>query len=201
MPRLDIVGKEVEDFNPLEPRWVNTIRLAELPWVADHKIQGDILFPGAAMMCAALEAVQQMSDDSKTVHSYELRDINISRALVIPTDGDEMKMTLHFKPRKLGAKATEMPWFEFVVFSQTRDDEHAEHCSGLVRARYVSEIDEDVEAAEDKAEWDELKKEYEACQRICTKDVKPADFYAKWNAFGMQFGMYSKAYYALSRIC
>ena len=140
------------------------------------------------MICAALEAVQQLVDESKTIHSYELRDIALNRALVIPTEGDEIKMMLHMKPHKHGTKATEMPWFDFTVYSQTTDDEHTAHCSGCVRTRYLSGNDEDEETVEDSAEWDILKEEYTAYQRACKKDIKPREFYEKWNSYGMQFG-------------
>ena len=140
------------------------------------------------MICAALEAVQQLAEESKTAHSYELRDIAISRALVIPADGEEVKLMLNLKPRENGAKATEMPWFEFTVFSQAKDGEYSKHCSGLIRTRYVSENPEDEEGAEDSSEWNNLKEEYEGHQRACTKEIKPRDFYEKWNAYGMQFG-------------
>ena len=200
-PRLDILGKRVGDFNPLEPRWANTLRLSELPWMADHKIQGDILFPGAGMICAALEAVQQLVDESKTVHSYELREIGLYRALVIPAEGDDVKMMLHLKPRKNGSKATEMPWYEFTVYSVTKDNEHTEHCSGLIRARYVSEHEGDDETIEDNAEWNELKTEYKNLQQVCTKEVKPRDFYDKWNSHGMGFGTLRTYRFTFSSIC
>ena len=144
------------------------------------------------MICAALEAVQQLVDDSKTVHSFELRDIALNRALVIPAEGEDIKMMLHLKPRKNGTKATEMSWFEFTVFSQTRDNEHTEHCTGLIRVRYVLESDGDDEMAEDNAEWNSLKEDYADCQRACKKDIRPRDFYEKWSSHGMQFGAFHK---------
>lgn len=143
------------------------------------------------MICAALEGIQQIADESKTVHSFELRDISIKRALVIPTEGEDIKLMLHMKPRINGNKAMEMLWFEFTVFSLTKDGEHTEHCTGLIRTRYVPEDDADEETAEDDAIWNRIKEEYADCQRSCTKDIKPRDFYTKWHAYGMQFGMLS----------
>ena len=189
-PRLDILGKRVDGFNPLEPQWTNTIRLAELPWLADHKIQGDILFPGAGMICAALEAIQQLLDEEKTVRSYELRDINITRAFVIPTEGPDIKLLLHMKPQSRDVRRSETPWYNFTVYSQTEDDEHTEHCTGLIQAIYEPEH-EGEEKTEDADAWARTQQEYEDAQRVCEKEVKPRDFYEKWYARGMNFGTYN----------
>ena len=37
-PRLDLLGTPVPDWNPLEARWRKFIRVAETPWVEDHKV-------------------------------------------------------------------------------------------------------------------------------------------------------------------
>lgn len=37
-PHLDLLGSPVPDFNPLEARWRNVIKLSEIPWVEDHKV-------------------------------------------------------------------------------------------------------------------------------------------------------------------
>jgi acyl transferase domain-containing protein len=36
--KLDLLGKPVIDWNPLEPRWTNFLKLHELPWAADHQV-------------------------------------------------------------------------------------------------------------------------------------------------------------------
>ena len=37
-PRLDLLGSPVLDWNSLEPRWRNFIKVSELPWIEDHKV-------------------------------------------------------------------------------------------------------------------------------------------------------------------
>lgn len=36
--KLDLLGKPVPDWNPLEARWRNFIRVSEMPWVEDHMV-------------------------------------------------------------------------------------------------------------------------------------------------------------------
>src|SRR5690606_11765681 len=44
-PRNDILGAQADDSNDLEPRWRNIIRLEDMPWLRDHQIQSNIIFP------------------------------------------------------------------------------------------------------------------------------------------------------------
>jgi acyl transferase domain-containing protein len=36
--KLDLLGKPVADWNPLEAKWRNVIRVSEMPWVEDHVV-------------------------------------------------------------------------------------------------------------------------------------------------------------------
>ena len=37
--KLDLLGKPVSDWNPLEAKWRNFIRVSEMPWVEDHMVR------------------------------------------------------------------------------------------------------------------------------------------------------------------
>ena len=36
--RLDLLGKPVVDYNPLEPRWRNFLKVSEMPWTKSHEV-------------------------------------------------------------------------------------------------------------------------------------------------------------------
>jgi hypothetical protein len=156
--------------------------------VVDHKIQGDILFPAAGMLCAALEAVRQLADETKKIESYEFRDAVFNRALVIPEDNKRILMMLHMKSRKIGTKANDSTWYEFTVFSQLNNEEHVENCSGLIRINYSSETNAVEHLVEAAAECERLKADYEHCQHECKHSIKTKTFYDKWNTLGVQYG-------------
>lgn len=61
--RHDLIGSRLDSYNPLEPVWRNHLRVAELPWLRDHRIHGDIVFPAAGMICAAVEAARQTASE------------------------------------------------------------------------------------------------------------------------------------------
>ena len=58
--RHDLLGTRSLDWNPQVAQWRNVIRLAEMPWLEDHKIQGEVVFPAAGMVVVATEALRQL---------------------------------------------------------------------------------------------------------------------------------------------
>lgn len=189
--RHDLVGYPVEDFNPSEPLWKNNVRLSELPWLRDHRVQEDILFPGAGMICAVLEAARQLADPKRVLEAFELRDISIGRALVIPDTDPGVETFTHLKQRKLGMKSTTAIWWEFTFYSCPRDGEHSEHASGLLKLQYVSEATE-VDAGKEVAALNNRRKEWwargvEECADIITAE----SHYEKCHALGLMYGTYS----------
>ncbi|TVY75994.1 Highly reducing polyketide synthase FUM1 [Lachnellula suecica] len=61
-PRHHLLGCQVLDWNPLEPKWRHIVRLEEMPRLEDNKINGFIIFPAAGMIAMAIEAMNQLSE-------------------------------------------------------------------------------------------------------------------------------------------
>jgi len=79
----ELLGRRVPDDTEQELRWRNFLQLAEIPWMQGHEFQGQILFPGAGYVAMALEAAKAIAN-GRTVKLYELQDVVLSRAMVIP---------------------------------------------------------------------------------------------------------------------
>jgi acyl transferase domain-containing protein len=45
VPRHDLFGAPVADWNPVEPRWRGFLRVCELPWLKDHKVSLKMRYP------------------------------------------------------------------------------------------------------------------------------------------------------------
>ncbi|KAI1322673.1 KR domain-containing protein [Xylariaceae sp. FL0255] len=119
-PRHDILGRRLLGTSPLEPTWRNVLRLKDLPWVAEHRIGGEVLFPGAAYIACALEAMTQLNDlnDSLlSIESYTIRDFVISAATVVPDDDDGTETLFRLTPQKADSKLSvngvTSAWYEF----------------------------------------------------------------------------------------
>ena len=147
--KLDLLGKPVSDWNPLEPRWRNHLRVNEMPWMEDHVINGATIYPGAGMLVMAIEAANQMSDQHRTILGFELQEVQFVEPLNIPRDsvGLETQFSLRLSRDRSDHVST---WSEFRLCAYEKGEWH-ESCRGLVRVQYVTnngQIDGGVEAFE-----------------------------------------------------
>jgi ubiquinone/menaquinone biosynthesis C-methylase UbiE len=119
------------DSNPLTPTWRHIVRTSELGWLIDHKIQNNILFPGAGYICMAIEAARQHCSSDNPITGYRLRDVKLLKGLVIPEsqEGVELQIQLLRASNELNSKST---WRQFEVYSVSHDDNWALHSTGQI---------------------------------------------------------------------
>jgi acyl transferase domain-containing protein len=138
--RLELLGTPVSDWNSCQPRWRNFIRLSEMPWVEDHKVNGQIVYPATGMLVMAVEAVKQIA--SHPVEGFFIKEAVLSKALIIPEASEGIEVQTHL--RRLYSTASRNPSsFEFACYSFGDEDWH-EHCRGVVSVDYkqpVSDVD------------------------------------------------------------
>lgn len=189
-PRTDLLGALDRNSNSLEPRWRNIIRPSEIPWVKDHKIQSNVVYPAAGYIVMAIEAAfQRATEKSLTITGYKLREVSIGSALVIPeqTEGVETAVTL--KPYTESIRAPSDLWDEFCVYSVTADNRWTEHCRGLIMVqtpqRSVNFIDGEVQTAAEKRAHSDLITQAEG---KCITDVDTKEFYQQLTELGIEYG-------------
>lgn len=126
-PQHDLLGDKVLGTLWQSPSWRKTLRLADLPWLRDHKVGAEILFPAAGYLTMAMEAVRQVmwstagpedvSDLKGHNYHYTLKDVRFLRGLVLE-DGVDVSLMMSLAPMaKLGAG-----WWEYKVVSRTVSD-------------------------------------------------------------------------------
>ncbi|KAI9729807.1 MAG: hypothetical protein M1818_008385 [Claussenomyces sp. TS43310] len=104
-----------------------------MPWLRDHQMGSQIIFPGAGYCAMAVEAVYQTSMITKwnekepERYRYRFRDIRFLRALVLE-EAEAATYTLRLTPARDGSTRE---WYEFRVCS-TKSTVYTEHCAGLV---------------------------------------------------------------------
>lgn len=143
-PRLDLLGYPVAGVP--DPTWRNFIRCAENPWVREHKVQGNILYPGAGMLVMAIEAAKQLAEDQhgehETIHGYELRDVSIVTALRVPDTEKGIEVMVQLHARRTGTKAAPSATLHEFTVSSWADDarEWTVHARGLVSVTLQSAL-------------------------------------------------------------
>ncbi|PYH95639.1 hypothetical protein BO71DRAFT_428899 [Aspergillus ellipticus CBS 707.79] len=73
------------------------LHVSDMPWIQAHTIQSQIILPGSGFVCMAIEALRQTVDgDVEAIGGYELNDMELLNALVIPDtpDGIEVQFSL-----------------------------------------------------------------------------------------------------------
>ncbi|PNY28310.1 Hybrid Polyketide synthase-nonribosomal peptide synthetase [Tolypocladium capitatum] len=126
----EMLGRRATDDTPELLRWRNILRPAEIPWVRDHVIQGQIVLPGAAYVAAVTEAVKVLAG-GKHIELVELVDLKIPRAVVLQENrSTELTTTLC-----LVRKSDSILSAEFAFSAASADDAAAvpeRTCSGRV---------------------------------------------------------------------
>ncbi|RDA95562.1 hypothetical protein CP533_1202 [Ophiocordyceps camponoti-saundersi (nom. inval.)] len=188
--RHDLIGFQLSSQNPLQPVWRNILRLSEVPWLREHRVDGDVVLPAAGMICAVVEALRQhaASRSQHGISAFELRDISIARALVIPDDDIGVVIYLHLKEKKSTGQVSDDPWFEFSLCSCQSGDEFVEHAAGLCqiqRMRRTSEVDQGKELREEISSY---KKRWAENHAACRQQASLPAFYDFCQKVGLDFG-------------
>ncbi|RWA09891.1 hypothetical protein EKO27_g5202 [Xylaria grammica] len=128
----DLLGSKVLGTTWHYPTWKNKLEIKDLPWLMDHKLGDQIVFPAAGYICMAIEAVHQatfMTTWKKSPpkeRTFRMRNAKFSRALVLDASRATV-VTLSLAP----APGSDT-WHEFRVSSMSSDIWYL-HASGMVR--------------------------------------------------------------------
>ncbi|KAI9784710.1 MAG: hypothetical protein M1835_003513, partial [Candelina submexicana] len=133
----ELLRCRILEDNSLEPAWRNVFSLEDVPWLQDHKVIDDIVFPAAGYIATAGEAVQELTGRE----DFTLHNIFIKTALVL----QELKMielminlhSIHL------TTVLESDWYEFTI-SSNQGTSWMKHCIGQVKAggEKTSELEE-----------------------------------------------------------
>ena len=200
VPRDSLLGVPSPDNNPLEPKWRNYLRVAEIPWVSGHAVQGQTVYPASGYICMAIEAVRQQArlrgESDKNV-LYVLRDINITRALLVPNNPQGIEIVLSLRPYPQTARSSSTTWSEFRIFSVSGSGNWGEHCRGLIAVQTHVSTDEVEGNRENEALETVAHENFAAARRCCDTDLEPSILYDHLKSVSFQ---YTGLFQGLTRI-
>ncbi|KAH0050228.1 ketoacyl-synt-domain-containing protein, partial [Aureobasidium melanogenum] len=138
--RHDLLGTLVVPSSSLNPTWRNRLRTKDVPWLSDHRIGTDVLFPAAGYCAMAIEAVTQSAESLKiVVEGFTIQHLTIKAPLVLPPDGEAETLfdlhTIHSSTSQTDRKV-----FEFSVSSVSADDRWTEHAFGTIALHLSIEV-------------------------------------------------------------
>ncbi|CCT74960.1 probable polyketide synthase [Fusarium fujikuroi IMI 58289] len=140
--RHELLGTRALTGNDIDYTWRNLLRLGEIPWLKDHCLEDQIVFPATGYMAMAIEALSQILDaKAKPAEevSFEFRNVNISAALQIPSQERDVysrdtDLELHttMSGSKISNTTSSVDWHEFSI-SSWQAGRTMLHCMGNIR--------------------------------------------------------------------
>ncbi|TIC96982.1 Compactin diketide synthase mokB [Colletotrichum higginsianum] len=187
-PRTDLLGYRMSGTP--DPTWRCHLRCAESPWIREHKVQGDILYPGAGIVIMAIEAARQLAEehDTEEIHGYELRDVAIDTALRVPDTEKGIEVMIQLHARRTGTKAAPSATLnEFSVSSWSEEiREWTVHARGLVSVTFKSALSPSMQR-ELALENERYAQSFADARKICQKPAR-SFLYDTVETIGMQYG-------------
>ena len=133
--RHDILGALLHGGSKAEPTWRNILRIRDVPWLKDHSLGGEAVFPAAgyfSMACEAITQLNELSSNPTVIQSYVLRDISIKNALVTPDNDMGIEILFNMRPSVHNETDSQTAWWDFSVSSVSEDDSRKDHVAGSI---------------------------------------------------------------------
>ncbi|KAF6832759.1 PKSN polyketide synthase for alternapyrone biosynthesis protein [Colletotrichum plurivorum] len=194
-PRVDLLGVPVLPRNPFEPAWQNVVRTNELPWLAEHVVDGAALFPAAGYLAMAIEAVRSLGRErNQAFHGIELLDVKFENSLVLSKDTDDMNQKGQSVALNLKPDAHDDWVFEFAIYAVSAVAEQWRRLAvGTVVGVVAESTGEDghacFEQQERERQWHEEKRPHlENIKGAARKLIDVEGFYAHLFSIGLEYG-------------
>ncbi|KAG5795056.1 hypothetical protein H9Q69_005899 [Fusarium xylarioides] len=126
-PQHCLLGERTFEGSETEPRWRNHLSTDDVPWLLDHKLRDDVIFPFAGYVAVAGEAVRQVTHSPRGA-GYRLRHVVAHKALVLV---DTVEISTSLRDYNLN-DMDGSSWYEFTVSSYSGSS-WSKHCTGQVR--------------------------------------------------------------------
>jgi NADPH:quinone reductase-like Zn-dependent oxidoreductase/SAM-dependent methyltransferase len=179
---IDLLGCPALDWNPLDPYWRYCVKTTDIPWVEDHKVNGKVIYPAAAMVVMALEAARQMADQRRRVTGYTLRNAKFQAPLEITTGSEstETRLCLRALP---GHRTSGVSSYQFVLYSLFSGS-WTENCNGIITVEYDG-LGHQKEMTERLAFYQEMSRSF---FRLPSTAVETDYIYKFLQKYGLDYG-------------
>lgn len=183
--RHELLGTIELTGNSIDYHWRNILKPSEMPWIQDHKLEEQVVFPAAGYVAIALEAISQISGiktelkDGRRDVGFELSNVNISAALNVPAENDkagkDLELHTTMSLRKISGANTSTDWHDFSISSLYWTTGHSTvHCTGSIRITQRKTLDTTTTNVKDTNGFDLW--------------ASTAKWYSKWHEEGLCFG-------------
>ncbi|KAI1133192.1 putative polyketide synthase [Nemania abortiva] len=114
-----------------EQAFRNVFTLDDLPWIRDHVVNGDILFPFTGFVSLAIEGFRSLN--SELLGGMLIRELHVAASLRIEED-QHVDITTKFRPAEAGTQTQSANTWAFEVLSWSELDGWTRHSYGFIEA-------------------------------------------------------------------
>ena len=191
--RSDLLGIRVHTSVSSEPEWRNILRPSDIPWVHDHVVQGNLVYPAAGFLAMAIEAEHQHIKDKTHIKAYKLREVSVGHALVLAEGIDSVETRVSLRPYRESLRADSDVWNEFRISSSADGSLWTEHSRGLIAVEgwieaagvdrgQSPETNHLIDA--DASQFQQITSQFGAQSKV----VNVPDMYSELERIGLKFG-------------
>ncbi|CAG7555684.1 unnamed protein product [Fusarium equiseti] len=130
----DLLGMRVPESTDSNVLFRNLFHLNNAPWIRDHMVGDDIIFPFAGYAGMIGEAVRQLT---RVNEAFKMRAVRVSTALVL-TEGKPVEMMTTLRRKRL-TDSLDSDWWEFTIASYNGAS-WTKHCSGEATSHSESSV-------------------------------------------------------------
>ncbi|KAI1339726.1 hypothetical protein F5Y15DRAFT_423599 [Xylariaceae sp. FL0016] len=138
-PRHDVLGSRIPGTNQAEPLWRNKLAVKNVPWLADHRLGKEVVFPSTGYLSMVLEAATQVVEveglAATDIAHYDIRNVSLSKALIVPEDDFGIETLFTLRPASLNVVTCHKWLFDFLLTTASVEDGvhiFSDHCRGQV---------------------------------------------------------------------
>lgn len=178
--RQDLIGAPTADSVDFEPRWGGYIRIAENPWIQEHRVQKTIIYPASGMVTMVLEAARQLKSRLSGIIGYEIRNMSIDKALIIPNSTHGVEVALNMRIESGATQDLASALFSFAIYSKQLNRDWEKHSTGTLKFCGTAE------------NWETLfqvfDKQFRQIETDCTTLMNPRQLYELLDTAGISYG-------------
>ncbi|KAJ5662752.1 hypothetical protein N7462_011678 [Penicillium macrosclerotiorum] len=131
-PHHELLGPRSLESTDLEPSWRRVLFVGHVPWLWDHMLGKELIFPCAGYIAMAGEAIRQ----TVGMEDYTIHNLTLKTPLVLK-ESEAAELVTSLRPTRL-TMTTDSPWYEFTI-SAYQNGTWKKHCTGKVRAGTVKQ--------------------------------------------------------------
>lgn len=163
--------------------------LDDIPWLADHSVDGSIIFPMAGYISAITEALRHhATQGNKTTRAFDLREVVISKAFLVSEEGDNEMFTTLRRARGESRSSSATDSFSFEVLSWTERSGFVEHCRGFAQLVLAEHGDEVGELVRQKLDADHSQQLQNRVRSSCLNQISGHQLYEAAAQRGFRYG-------------